>query len=167
MPITKVLSKTSTITLNGTLAQVFPLFGPVREQEWAEGWHPRMLHSHSKNVEEHMVFQTDSADENNPLPYTWIVSKYDLPNALIEYTVFTAVRLWWITINCRQHPSVAKTRATITYTYVGLTEQGDKLNERAFESMFRHDLKDWEEPLNHYLETGTRLSHTHHPPSRH
>lgn len=39
------ISRTSTITLNGPLGEVFPLFGPVREKEWAAGWEPRVLYS--------------------------------------------------------------------------------------------------------------------------
>ena len=34
------LSRTGVITLNASLDQVFPLFGPMREMEWAEGWQP-------------------------------------------------------------------------------------------------------------------------------
>ena len=33
-----------TIGLNGSVADVTPLFGPVREAEWAPGWSPRFIH---------------------------------------------------------------------------------------------------------------------------
>lgn len=167
MAIPKVVSKTSTIKLNGTLAQVFPLFGPVREQEWAEGWQPRMLLPYSEDVQEHMVFQTESHDRHNPFTSTWIVSRYDPIEAFIEYTVFTDDRIWWIAIKCHQDETSATTNATITYTYLDLTEQANHLNEVVLETMFRHDLKDWEKAINHYLQTGTQLRHSHLPPSEH
>ena len=33
-----------TIGLNGSVVDVTPLFGPVREAEWAPGWSPRFIH---------------------------------------------------------------------------------------------------------------------------
>ena len=33
-----------TISLKGSVADVTPLFGPVREAEWAPSWAPRFLH---------------------------------------------------------------------------------------------------------------------------
>ena len=31
---------------------------------------------------------------------------------------------------------------------------GNAINERALQLMYARDLKDWEEKINHYLETG-------------
>ena len=45
----------------------------------------------------------------------------------------------------------------MVYTYTGLTEKGNATNEKALETMYRRDLKDWEEAINHYLKTGERL----------
>jgi len=33
-----------TIILNGSVSEVTPLFGPVREAEWAPDWSPRFIH---------------------------------------------------------------------------------------------------------------------------
>ena len=91
------ISKTSTITLNASLESVFPLFGPIREKEWAAGWEPQVLYSTTNLVEEHMVFKAPSHHEHEP-DSTWTVSKYHPDQAFIEYTVFVPERLWWITI---------------------------------------------------------------------
>jgi hypothetical protein len=45
------------------------------------------------------------------------------------------------------------------YTYTGLTEHGNAINKLALGMMYRRNLKDWEEAINHYLETGQRLAH--------
>jgi hypothetical protein len=87
------------------------------------------------------------------------VSKYAPDRALIEYTVFTPERLWTITIRCREGVLNQTTEAEITYTYTGLTELGNAINERALEGMYAHDLRDWELTINHYLETGERREH--------
>ena len=153
------IHRSRTIRLKGSFEKVFPLFGPVREKDWAEGWDPHVLLSQSENIEEHMVFQSPSHFEDEGDHYTWTVSKYNPDQGQIEYTVFTDSRLWWITIDCRPEPGGESCKATITYTYVGLNDLGNRLNAHALESMFKHNLKDWELAINHYLETGSRLRH--------
>jgi hypothetical protein len=151
------ISRTSNIALNAPLKKVFPLFGPMREKEWAAGWEPQVLFA-TTDLEEHMVFQTQS-HYGQEVDYTWTVSKYHPDQAFIEYTVFTPERIWWITIECSDGKTKETTKAKITYTYTGLTESGNATNEKAMAMMYRHDLKDWEAAINHYLETGKRLEH--------
>ena len=45
-----------------------------------------------------------------------------------------------------------KTSAEITYTFIGLNELGNKINEHSLSSMYKNDLKDWEEEINNYLK---------------
>ena len=152
------ISKTSIITLNAPLSKVFPLFGPIREKEWAAGWNPQLIYSITNFVEEHMVFRTQSSHGHEP-DYTWIISRYNPDQSFIEYTVFTHERLWWITIQCHEGITGDTTEAEITYTYTGLTEKGNAINARALDMMYHQDLMDWEESINHYLKTGERLEH--------
>ncbi len=152
------ISKTATITLKAPLDKVFPLFGPIREKEWAAGWEPQVLYPDTGTVEEHMVFKTPSHGHHES-EYIWTVSKYEPAQGLIEYMVHTPERLWWITIQCQVDIPYETTKAEITYTYTGLTEIGNAINERALRSMYAHDLKDWEKAINTYLETGKRLEH--------
>jgi hypothetical protein len=157
------VSRSRTILLKGSFERVFPLFGPIREKDWAEGWDPHILLSEAENIEEHMVFQTASHFKEEQEHYTWTVSKYEPDQGLIEYTVFADTRLWWITILCREGPDEAHSKATITYTYVGLSEVGNQSNTIALKSMFKHDLKDWEQALNHFLDTGQVWKQRHEP----
>ncbi|MGA9533212.1 MAG: hypothetical protein WBR18_10895 [Anaerolineales bacterium] len=159
---TKLASRSSTISLEAGLRQVFPLFGPIKEKEWADDWDPHILLGEPGRVEEHMVFQTETGDPEDPGLVTWIVSKYDPNQALIEYTVFGQDRIWWICIKCRQGESGAATKATIEYTYFGLNEESARRNQEALDRMFRQDLRDWEAAINHYLSAGTLLRQ-HHP----
>jgi hypothetical protein len=154
------ISKASTITLRAPLETVFPLFGPIRERDWEAGWDPQVLYATDDLVEEHMVFKTRSHHMNEP-DYIWTVSRYHPERAFIEYTVFTPDRLWWIAVQCQGGAQGDTTRAEITYTFTGLTEQGVAINRAMLERMYRHDLKDWEAAINHYLETGKRLEQGH------
>jgi len=157
----QIVSKSGTITLEAGLGEVFPLFGPVREMDWAEGWNPKILTGDPDHVAEHMVFETESGHPEDRNPATWIVSKYDPDRAYIEYTVYTQKRLWWIAVSCRAREGATTTEATIEYTYLGLDEDGNRHNRDALERMFRHDLKDWQAAINHYLRTGKILRHSH------
>jgi hypothetical protein len=151
-----VISRKSTIRVNGPLNRVFPLFGPVREREWAHGWDPRIVYSTTGLVEEHMVFQTKTEYAGQESEKTWVVSLYDPVQAIIEYTVFTSARLYWIAIRCWEDPAKKATLADISYTFTALTAAGQALIEKAVQDMFAHDLKDWESAINQYLAGANR-----------
>jgi hypothetical protein len=51
-----------TITLQGSVAEITPLFGPVREQEWAPDWAPHFIYPAQGGQEEGAVFTTTSAN---------------------------------------------------------------------------------------------------------
>ena len=153
----KRIARKSTITLNGPLNEVFPLFGPMKEQEWASGWRPQTVYSTTNLVEERMVFRTSTSHGHGKQERIWIVSKYSPEQWLIEYTVFAPERLLWITVRCNEDIPDRTTKAEITYTYTGLTQKGNTMIEKELPKMYRHDLKDWEEAINYYLKTGERL----------
>ncbi len=154
--VSKRLAKTSTITLKAPLEKVFPLFGPIKEKEWADGWNPKIIYSTTNIVDEHMVFRIKS-HAHGESSYMWMVTKYLPHQSLIEYTVFTEERVWNITVQCHENTNTQMTDAEITYTFTGLTETGNAINEKALEHMYSKDLKDWEEAINYYLKTGKVL----------
>ena len=145
------ISRTSAIVLQGMPDEVFPLFGPIREREWAPGWDPTIIYPGGVLAEAQMVFTARShhADEGES---TWTISRYDPGHGFIEYTVFVPGRLWTIAIRCEPGRADRTTRAEVTYTYTGVTEEGRRLNEAALERMFHRDLNDWEEQINGTLE---------------
>src|SRR5437879_5188037 len=51
----KSVTHTGTIHLESSIDRVFPLFGPVREKEWAPGWNPQIVFPAGKEVAEGMV----------------------------------------------------------------------------------------------------------------
>ena len=131
--------------------EVFPLFGPIREREWAPGWDPTIIYPGGVLAEAQMVFTARShhADEGES---TWTISRYDPGHGYIEYTVFAPGRLWTIAIHCRPGEAEHTTRAEVTYTFTGVTDEGRRLNEAALDRMFQRDLKDWEEQINGSLK---------------
>ena len=154
----KIVSRTSTIRLNGPLVEVFPLFGAVREKEWAEGFDIRLVYSTTGLLDEHMVFQNKTEYPGEESDKTWVVSRYEPGSAFVEYTVFTSARLYWISIRCAEEAGGQATMAKVTYTFTALTNAGEALIERAARDMFAQDLKDWESAINAYL-AGAKAPH--------
>lgn len=148
------ISRSAEFTVNAPVEKVFPLFGPVREREWADGWNPRMVYSTTNLVDEHMVFTTEPRFEGEP-DYTWVVTQYAPEKRHIEYMVSTDERIWFVRVVCRAEGG--KTKATVTYTYTGLTSRGCERNQQALDRMFADNLQDWGQAINHYLSTGTIL----------
>jgi len=146
----------ATIQLNGPIDMVFPLFGPVREMDWAPGWNPEIIFSTTNEVDEHMIFRTKGKFENESF-YTWAVTQYCPERYLIEYTVSTSERIWFIRVQCKPAGEIT-TSAVVSYTFTALTERGNELNKVALSGMYKNRLKDWEEAINHYLHYGTRIS---------
>jgi hypothetical protein len=148
------IQRSASLTIHGKIGNVFPLFGPIREKDWAAGWEPEILFSSGTTlVEEHMIFQTNAPNEDK---YTWVISQYRPDEYLIEYTVSAPGRIWFIRVTCRNQTET--TSVTVSYTYTGLTQKAHQENKQALGRMFAHDLKDWEEAINHYLQTGKCLA---------
>ena len=150
-PVTdRRVSRSATIMLNAKIDEVFPLFGPIREMEWAEGWNPEIIYSIDPLVEEGMIFRTSGNEE----AYIWVLSKYSPDDHFVEYTVHTSARIWFIRVVCKSAGD--KTSARVTYTYTALTEAAIEQNRKALSKMFEYDLKDWEEAINTYLARPVR-----------
>jgi len=106
-----------------------------------------------------MIFKTFPSKGHGESEYIWTVSKYSPEQTLIEYLVFTSERMWWITIHCREGIPNQTTEVEITYTFAGLTSIGNEINEKSLQSKYAHDLREWEEAINYYLQTGERIGY--------
>lgn len=150
----KRIERSASFIVNTNIEKAFPLFGPIREKDWCAGWEPEVVYSNHSEVEQHMIFKTTASDPKEK-EYLWIITQYNPVDFLIEYTVSTPQRIWFITVVCKSLSE--KTKVTVTYSYTGLTEEGLVINQAALEKMFAHNLKDWEEAINFYITTGKRL----------
>src|SRR5207237_8212153 len=75
-----------TIILNGSVSEVTPLFGPVREAEWAPDWSPRFIHPVQGVQREGVVFTTSPGDGRDRL---WMLTTYDVRNGRVGCVVVT------------------------------------------------------------------------------
>jgi hypothetical protein len=112
-----------TIVLNGSISDVTPLFGPVREAEWAPDWSPRFVHPAHGVQREGVVFTTSPGHGRDRL---WLLAKYDARNGRVEYVgvtpAFTANE-----IKIRVVPDGERhCKATITYRRSALVPDGNE-----------------------------------------
>jgi hypothetical protein len=140
-----------TIRLNGSMANVTPLFGPVREAEGAPDWSPRFIHPPKGVQREGVVFITTSGHGKDRL---WLLTTYDVTNGRVKYVVITPA----LTINeikIRVVPAgEQRCKATITYRRSALAPEG---NEEV-SKLDAHWAKDqgihWEMAINEALAKG-------------
>src|SRR5438876_12103462 len=71
-----------TIVLKGSVADVTPLFGPVREVEWAPSWAPRFIHPPEGAQRDGVVFTTKSGNGKERF---WLLTTYDVKEGRVEY----------------------------------------------------------------------------------
>jgi hypothetical protein len=140
-----------TIALNGSVADVTPLFGPVREVEWAPDWAPRFIHPPQGVQREGVVFTTTNGRGKDRF---WLLTTYDVKNGRVEYVVvtpaFTASE-----IKIRVFPQGEQhCNATITYRRSALVPEGNeevaKLDAHWAEEQRIH----WETAINEALARG-------------
>ncbi len=153
----KQISKTARIVLKDNIGNVFPLFSALGEKKWVQGWNPDFLYPPKGDFTENLVFKTKSNNDFEK-DFNWITSYLNLKEYLVIYTVFTENRVWTIKVKCNIIEK-DKTEAEITYTFTGLNEKGNKINSESLVKMYKNELKDWENAINYFLESGKMLEH--------
>lgn len=151
-------SRSHTIHLDAPPSRVFPLFEPVGEQSWASDWKPVFLFPPSGAAQVGAVFTTQvhQEDEHDTI---WTISVYDPASFRLAYLRVTpGSRVGLIDISCEGSPS-GGTAATITYTFTGLSEEGNEFIARLIPAHYQEFIRSWEGAINHYLRSGQPLAH--------
>ncbi len=141
--------RTASFTVNGSIDEVFPLFGAFEERKWEPKWNPILVYPQEEIIEEGTTFYTEG--HHGEPDYLWRVVWYDEGQHIIRYLVSTPDRDWTITVACLAVNESQQTQATVTYSYIGLTPKGNKMNSAHLEKMYQHNLQDWADALNNYL----------------
>ena len=140
-----------TIVLNGSVADVTPLFGPVREAEWAPTWTPRFIHPAEGAQREGVVFTTTSADGKDRL---WLLTAYDAKGGRVEY-VFVVPGFMANEIKIQVIPNgEEQCKATITYRHSALSPEGNKEVAKLDALWAEQQRVHWETAINQALAKG-------------
>jgi hypothetical protein len=141
------------IHLAAAPSRVFPLFEPLGEKAWAEGWEPIMLFPADGAAQAGGVFTTSHPPQGESI---WTMTAYDPASLHLAYLRVTpAVQVSLIEIQCEDVRD-GTTRATVTYTLTSLSAAGnEKLAQ--FAAHHQHDIASWEQAINYYLAHGHAL----------
>jgi hypothetical protein len=135
-----------TIDLEAAPAVVLPLFGPVREAEWAHGWSPVMLYPSDGRQLAGSVFTTD--DKSTEV--VWIMTRFDERALEVGY-VQVLPKVWAGEILIRLKESGhGRTQATFTYRRTALSPGADHGVE-AFGQHFPQQREHWQNAINQRL----------------
>jgi hypothetical protein len=139
------------IRLNGSVPEATPLFGPVREAEWAPTWKPRFIHPTEGGQREGAVFTTTGGDGKERL---WLLTAYQPEAGRVEYVLvvpgFTANQ-----IKIRVVPDGEKhCQATITYRHSALGPEGNKEVAKLDAQWAEQQRTHWETAMNAVLAKG-------------
>jgi hypothetical protein len=141
-------------TIHAAPGVVFPLLCPVREAEWLDGWKYEMIYSKSGLAEEGCIFSTPCHGEEDTV---WVISRHDRENHLIDFIRFTPdSRICVLKVAVTPKDETVST-VDISYTYTGLTVDGNAWVDNFTEDTFLDAVKFWEMSLNHFLKTGAKL----------
>ena len=140
---------------------VFPLFGPVREAEWAPGWEPHFIAPETPaQTADGAVFTTPGEHGET----IWVMTTYDPRQRRVAYVIVTPgshVAELWIQVASQ---GSARARADVTYRYTALGTPGNAAISH-FLDTWPSRQHHWEHAINGYLET--RRSARSGAPDRH
>jgi hypothetical protein len=140
-----------TIVLNGSVAYVTPLFGPVREAEWAPDWSPRFIYPVKGAQREGVVFTTKSVNGKDRL---WLLTTYDVRNGRVEYVAITPA-FTASEIKIRVVPEgEQRCKATITYRRSALAPEGNEEVAKLDADWAEEQRIHWETAINEALVKG-------------
>ncbi|HWY51363.1 MAG TPA: hypothetical protein VNW72_07755 [Chthoniobacterales bacterium] len=139
------------IVLNGSVADVTPLFGPAREAEWAPSWRPHFVQPADGGQHEGVVFTTASASGRERL---WLLTAYDVKEGRVEYVFVTP----GFTANEIKIQVVAegerKCQATVTYRHSALATEGNQEVAKLDTLWAEQQRVHWQTAINALLAKG-------------
>jgi hypothetical protein len=153
----KRIIKSATITLNGTINEVLPLFGAREEQKWEPNWKPEFIYPKEKEDEKNNVFRTEhtAGDSHHSIVSYWVMTEFSKELNRVSYAIFSGHDITTISIQC-DAVNDSTTKAVVEYVMTSLDDHGGKLIELKSEKIFSQNLADWEDAINQYLQESLR-----------
>lgn len=146
------LERRHSIEIAASAERVFPLFTPLGERAWVDGWDPEFLHPADGETCAGMVFRTGGGAEAT----LWACADWEPAAYRVRYVRVTpGSRLGFVTVACRPLDP-ERTEATVTYAFTALSDAGrdylDGFGETAFAAM----IEGWRGAIERLLATGHR-----------
>jgi hypothetical protein len=144
----KTAALAGTVLLDGPLTRVFALFSPLGERAWVPGWNPEILAPPGAEWEPGMIFRT----ELDGIHAVWVVAELDREaHRVVYYRTEPGRLVARVEVRCRpvEHDH---TEATVAYSYVGLSEEGNAHVAEWNGAAFASKMARWQESINACLQ---------------
>jgi hypothetical protein len=141
--------------LNASADTAFPLFGPVRESEWAPDWSPVWIYPPDpRQTADGAVFTISRHSGSS----TWVMTVYDTDRRTVEYVNFLpGNRITEISITVRPE-TPATSIARVSYRVTALSQSGSAFVAH-FAKNFPAEGPHWEKAINDSIgKNGVRSS---------
>lgn len=142
--------------INHPASKLFPLICPTKEYDWIEGWECDLLYSDSGIAEQDCIFQCRVLNEK--LLETWIIDTF-LPNEKVQFCIYMEGCIIRYTVTLFEKPDKT-TVSTWHMTITAFDEAGFQFLTENDPEIFKAKFSAFEAMINHYLETGEKLSLT-------
>ena len=144
----------SSIDLNGRLIvnlpvdDAFPLFSPEGERLWIREWDPEPLYPRGVEWAQGQIFRTQEERGVG----VWVVSALDRAMHTVEYYRVESNR-YVARVRVRCHAQgTSRTRADVSYLFVGLTAQGNADIGEMTVDAYEEKMQRWERLIREYLD---------------
>jgi len=145
----KHVMRSHTIEIQARPETVFPLFTPLGEKKWVDGWDPILHYPRSGEAMKGAVFSTCSEGEAETV---WAIVEYDPPKRCAKYLRVTpGSRVAVVEVQCSEAAGGA-TRARVTYTFTALSEEGNRYVSDFTEDRYREYIDSWKEAIHRFLK---------------
>lgn len=142
------VTRTGHLHFPAAIDVVFPLFTPLGERHWAQGWDPEIVYPKDVDIAAGMVFRT-----NDGVEHVWTVVRYDAPTHSVAYNVVAhGVLVRQIEVRCRA-AGADRTEVTVTDSYIGLSPEGNAFVEKLDEPAYAKKMAHWQQAIDAYLAT--------------
>jgi hypothetical protein len=149
------VERSGAFTLAAPIDKAFPLFEPIPEKQWAEGWDPKPVYPASGDTREGMVFLSSHEHDNDTV---WTLAHFDPARHEITYVNVTpGVRVGRIDIHCSE--TAGSTRVDVRYSFTGLNDAGNEFVDSFSQSRFDGHMHSWQHAISYFLQTGKRVEH--------
>lgn len=140
---------TGTIALDGPVDDVFPLFSPLGERHWVEGWAPEILFPRDTDWAEGMVFRTWSDGRED----VWVVAELDTSaHRVVYFRTEPGLLVARVEVRCRALED-RRTETTTHYSYVGLSDAGNAHIDGWTPAEYDAKMQRWKRNIDAYLQT--------------
>lgn len=134
-------------SISAPLEIAFELFSPLGEKFWVPGWNPELLHPPKVDWAQGLIFRTQEEQGEA----VWVVTDLDRERHEVEYHRVEAARyVARVRVYCRNRDA-AQTEVSITYSFVGLSDAGNREIAAMSELEFDEKMKRWHGWIGAYL----------------